>query len=63
MPRTPTEKFLETVGGLRCPCGHLEQRHRKPAAAINGEVMGACRDCECRGLIDWGGEEDFDADA
>jgi hypothetical protein len=59
MKRNDTEKFLETVGGLRCPCGHLEQRHRKPEGVIAGEKMGACRDCECRGLIDcWSDEEE-----
>lgn len=58
MRRTETEKFLETVGGLRCPCGHLRERHRKPSGEIDGEVMGDCRDCECRGVIDcWSGDE------
>lgn len=61
MKRTDTEKFLETVGGLRCPCGHLAQRHRKPTGEIEGEVMGECRDCECRGLIDMTDDEEWAA--
>jgi hypothetical protein len=51
--RSPAEKVLETVAHERCPCGHLRQRHRTPTSDIEGEVMGACRDCSCRGLIDW----------
>lgn len=59
MKRDDTTRMLETIGGLRCPCGHLEQRHRKPSFETNvGEVMGACRDCECRGLIDWRDDEE-----
>lgn len=50
-PRTDTEKFLETVAHERCPCGHLAQRHRKAEGKIDGEVFGACRDCDCKGLI------------
>lgn len=53
MRRTETQKLLETIGALRCPCGHLAQRHRKPTGEFDGEVMGECRDCECRGLLDW----------
>ena len=60
MKRTETQKFLETVGNLRCPCGHLAQRHRKPKGVIDGEVMGACRDCECKGLIDFRDREEED---
>jgi hypothetical protein len=53
MRRTEAQKILETVGGSRCPCGHLAQRHRKPAGPFADiEVMGACRDCGCKGLLD-----------
>lgn len=55
MKRTDTQKFLETVGGLRCPCGHLDERHRRPDPNFRvgdlAEVRGACRDCDCRGEI------------
>lgn len=56
--RSLERKFLETVVGERCPCGHLRQRHRKSGNEIPGEVMGACRDCGCRGLIDYTREQD-----
>lgn len=52
--RTDTQKFLETIAHERCPCGHLKQRHRQPQPDdIEGTVMGPCRDCDCKGLIDW----------
>lgn len=61
------KKFLETVGGSRCPCGHLAQRHRKPTDDwMEGlrQTMGECRDCDCRGLLELvplPGEEGYDA--
>lgn len=55
--RTETTRILETVGGLRCPCGHLADRHRKPSGELDGEVMGKCRDCDCKGLLDWTDDE------
>lgn len=46
-------EFLQMAGGSRCPCGHLDSRHRKATGEIEGGVFGACRDCDCKGLIDW----------
>jgi hypothetical protein len=51
MMRSEAIKVLEIVTHERCPCGHLTQRHRKATGEINGEIFGACRDCDCRGLI------------
>lgn len=49
------KRFLETVAGERCPCGHLHRRHRKPDPSFRVEalveVRGACWDCECRGEV------------
>lgn len=48
---------LETIAGERCPCGHLVDDHR-PSRSNGGLpagltlVVGACRVCECRGLIE-----------
>jgi hypothetical protein len=55
--RTAATRLLETLANERCPCGHLAQRHRKPTGELHGEVMGACRDCDCKGLLDWRDEE------
>jgi hypothetical protein len=56
--RSEATKVLETIGNLRCPCGHLAERHRKPNAdSLPGTVMEQCRDCECRGLIDWSDDD------
>lgn len=57
--RSDARKILETIAHERCPCGHLKQRHRQPGDDLPGEVMGACRDCDCKGLIDFGEFEDF----
>lgn len=57
MKRSEATKILETIASERCPCGHLKQRHRKPGD-LPGEVMGACRDCDCKGLLDWRDDED-----
>lgn len=55
---TPTSReFLQMLGQSRCPCGHLVSRHRKSTGEIEGEVFGACRDCGCKGLIDWTDDE------
>lgn len=45
--------IVETIAGVRCPCGHKDTRHRKGKGAIGGftEVMGKCRDCDCMGLL------------
>ena len=56
--RSEAMKVLETLAQHRCPCGHLNQRHRKPTGDLPGEVLGACRDCDCKGLIDW--SDDWD---
>lgn len=56
MTRSDATKILETIAAERCPCGHLKQRHRAgqgdghPRAGFR-EVMGACRDCGCKGLL------------
>jgi hypothetical protein len=55
MPRSDAQKIVETLAGVRCPCGHLVDRHRKAdpdwRAGQMIEVWGACRDCTCRGEI------------
>lgn len=56
--RSEAQKVLETLAHERCPCGHLTQRHRKPEGKLDGEVMGACRDCACKGLLDWSDDDD-----
>jgi hypothetical protein len=53
--RSEATKLLETLGGARCPCGHLDQRHRRPDPEFRVgdlvEVRGGCRDCSCRGEL------------
>lgn len=56
MPRrTEPAKVVETLAGIRCPCGHLDDRHRRPdpnwRVGQLVEIRGACRDCGCRGEI------------
>lgn len=48
---------LEVIAGDRCPCGHLASEHRRsrssgglPAGLTL--MFGACRLCQCRGLIE-----------
>lgn len=56
---TDARKFLETVAGERCPCGHLGTEHE--TVRLPGEKMGPCRyvGCECKGLIDFTDELDL----
>lgn len=55
MRRTPEQKFLETMAGARCVCGHLDSRHRRadPSFKVGAlvEIRGGCRDCECKGEV------------
>jgi hypothetical protein len=48
-------KFVEVMGGVRCICGHLLRRHRRPDPSFKVgalvEKCGACWDCECKGEV------------
>lgn len=46
------EEFLRLVTGDLCPCGHNKGQHSDPSPDIEGEVMGACNECTCNGVID-----------
>ena len=41
--------FLRLVAGDLCPCGHDASDHEEPV--LPDEAMGACRVCECKGVI------------
>lgn len=48
-----SRELLETIAGERCPCGHAKDDHAPPGPPIGNftEVMGACSNCDCKGLL------------
>lgn len=50
-------EILETIAGVRCPCGHLvEDEHEPPDPDFDvgdlREVCGACHECGCKGIVE-----------
>jgi len=50
---TPEERASDEANEL-CLCGHDVSDHEEASGDLEGEVCGACTECEeCKGLIDF----------